>query len=811
MRNICWFLAIGAWLCIADCNSANAQIINGDFTAGATGWVSTAPTNSTLSYGGDNLVASSDDDGSGFTRTFSSQAITLAEAGFVDFTLVSYTSVDVGNFDYPMVLLNGTFFQILGSGALGTDGGGGVNNGNPASNVTGTIGLAVGGHTIGFGVTSTDAIFGPGIATWDSIQFQELTQSPVAQSTNEDVDLVLSGTNAPQVATNSNLTGMNVTLSVTNGDLALSTLVGITITGGANNSSTISFSGTPEDINSALNGLTFSPIADFNGPSTLSFSVMRGGISDTDTIAINVISVPDLSFSIAKLVDVSDTSVPTTLNYTISVTNTGDTDLTNPSLMDTVQQGVSPRALTFGPMLSSGDVDADNELDIGEVWTYIATYDVSTTDISNGGDIVNTATFDTLETLPSQDDVTTTISPVPPPPPAPASCSGTALEVNGGFETPGVPGAPPTFGLLAPELVPGWTTTDTAIELWDNGFLGVPSHSGLQFAELNANNPGTLTQTGTVNSRAELLYYWAHRARSLTIETASLIITDNGGGSTVFGNYSSGTGAWNTFSMIHVANPDATSFSAAHSSILGGSLGNFHDTIEACQTYITLSKSEFSRQDLDNSGGDSAGDTVTYRFVITNPAGNERGLGTVSIIDDQIGPINVAFADSGDTNANGLLDPGESWIRDEEYTLTQADMDASSVTNIAYAEASTSDNTLRSDDAIETVTLVANPSITIIKTADDEANVTLGQIITYTYVVTNDGNQTITAISLSDAHSGSGPAPVPGSEILSHDSAPFGDSTDSATDGNWDSLAPGDSVTFTGTYTVTQNDVDTLQ
>ena len=38
-----------------------------------------------------------------------------------------------------------------------------------------------------------------------------------------------------------------------------------------------------------------------------------------------------------------------------------------------------------------------------------------------------------------------------------------------------------------------------------------------------------------------------------------------------------------------------------------------------------------------------------------------------------------------------------------------------------------------------------------------------------------------------------------------------GDSTDAAVNGSWDSLAPGDQVTFTANYTVTQNDIDTLQ
>jgi len=42
------------------------------------------------------------------------------------------------------------------------------------------------------------------------------------------------------------------------------------------------------------------------------------------------------------------------------------------------------------------------------------------------------------------------------------------------------------------------------------------------------------------------------------------------------------------------------------------------------------------------------------------------------------------------------------------------------------------------------------------------------------------------------------------------DAGTAGDSTDAAMNGSWDVLAPGDVITFTGTYTVTQADVDSL-
>ena len=105
----------------------------------------------------------------------------------------------------------------------------------------------------------------------------------------------------------------------------------------------------------------------------------------------------------------------------------------------------------------------------------------------------------------------------------------------------------------------------------------------------------------------------------------------------------------------------------------------------------------------------------------------------------------------------------------------------------------------------------ANPSLSISKTADLTTNVSPGQTITYTYVVTNDGNQDVSDINLVESHNASGPAPNPAGEVLSLDNLPFGDSIDASSDGTWDILAPGDQITFTGQYVVTQNDIDTLQ
>lgn len=105
-----------------------------------------------------------------------------------------------------------------------------------------------------------------------------------------------------------------------------------------------------------------------------------------------------------------------------------------------------------------------------------------------------------------------------------------------------------------------------------------------------------------------------------------------------------------------------------------------------------------------------------------------------------------------------------------------------------------------------------SPALSVTKTADNLVNVSAGTVVTYTYVVANTGNQPISNIQLSDVHNAFGPAPTPSGEVLSVDNGLSGDSADgTSNNGIWDSLAPFDEVTFIGTYTVTQEDIDNLQ
>lgn len=206
--------------------------------------------------------------------------------------------------------------------------------------------------------------------------------------------------------------------------------------------------------------------------------------------------------------------------------------------------------------------------------------------------------------------------------------------------------------------------------------------------------------------------------------------------------------------------------------------------------------------------------TLNYDIVLVNSGQlDQTGILVTDILPDSTPGTVVGPTESLTTD--GIFEIGETWTYTVSYTVTPAEILAgsdlinnASITTDQYTAESQPDETA----SATTVIVPGAPSLSVTKTADDTSDVSVGQVLTYSYVVINTGNQTLSNLFLSDIHNGSGPAPSPANEALTNDTGPPGDSTDGTpNDGLWDSLGPGDEITFTATYTVTQNDIDTLQ
>ncbi len=172
------------------------------------------------------------------------------------------------------------------------------------------------------------------------------------------------------------------------------------------------------------------------------------------------------------------------------------------------------------------------------------------------------------------------------------------------------------------------------------------------------------------------------------------------------------------------------------------------------------------------------GIAITYTYVVRN-TGNVTvpASATISVTDDKIASVSCPAIPVGGLAPNATLTCTAT------HTTTQANVDAGSITNVASA----TDGTATSPTATATVTAVQTPALTIAKSTTATTFSTVGQVIPYSFRVTNSGNTTVTApITVSDnkVASVSCPALPPGG------------------------LAPAAFVTCTGSYTITQADID---
>lgn len=202
----------------------------------------------------------------------------------------------------------------------------------------------------------------------------------------------------------------------------------------------------------------------------------------------------------------------------------------------------------------------------------------------------------------------------------------------------------------------------------------------------------------------------------------------------------------------------------------------------------------------------AAGQVITYTYSVAN-IGNITLFDQPVVTDDKIGTFNC-----GTIPGSGLA-PLEFITCTAQYTVLQDDMDLGEVVNVATVEST--EVPLPADPerarATEEVTAARAPALSLVKTPSILSGARADDIITYTYDVTNTGNVTLGAVTVTDQHrsaSGAGPLTIAGDTLLT-DAAPTGDSTDAGANGIWDVLKPGDTARFTASYTVTQEDVDT--
>ena len=204
-------------------------------------------------------------------------------------------------------------------------------------------------------------------------------------------------------------------------------------------------------------------------------------------------------------------------------------------------------------------------------------------------------------------------------------------------------------------------------------------------------------------------------------------------------------------------------------------------TVRDCHTYdmwvedltiLTLVKSITLGDPYNILGG-----TITYSYDLTND-GKVGLAGPVTVTDDQTLVTCPNVNTVGDLDAS--LDPGESLICSASHTVTQADLDAGSLTNLATAHAGGID----SNQDSKTANATQNPELTLDKTTTSTGFSALGDSLSYNYNLKNTGNVTL-----------SGPFMV--SDDMATVNCPV-----------TASLVPDASIDCTASHSVTQADLD---
>ena len=218
--------------------------------------------------------------------------------------------------------------------------------------------------------------------------------------------------------------------------------------------------------------------------------------------------------------------------------------------------------------------------------------------------------------------------------------------------------------------------------------------------------------------------------------------------------------------------------------------------------------------DLGADGILNPGDVIHFAISVENSGNVTLTINQVTddLITNNGGTVNYV---SGDTDNDGLLDVGETWIYNADYAVTQADINAGHVDNqaiVTYTDTNGNTLTNASDDPSDPadadntdtepnddpdditsidLTVYWIKTLEVLKTVvfDGDTNndgiAQPGETLTYTITVTNTGNVLLNNITLNDAL--------------------VGVSQQVVGTGN---MNPGDVETITLVYTISQDDLD---
>ncbi|WP_432816603.1 DUF7507 domain-containing protein [Sulfitobacter sp. JB4-11] len=393
--------------------------------------------------------------------------------------------------------------------------------------------------------------------------------------------------------------------------------------------------------------------------------------------------------------------------------------------------GVTDAKCASAPTLQAGDLDNDNSLDVGETWRFICTSVAVTQAEIDAGQIDNTATVSGTPVGGTLTDVTASSS-------TPVAASGSLTVAKSTTSTPTAAGQSLDYTFV---LSNGGNVSITPGTLSDAKCAAAPVLTG-----------GDANSDGAVNPTEN----WTYTCTSIAVTQAEI-------------------NAGNVRNTVTV--PGTTPG--------GDPITPATDTVN---TPVTAAAA-FSVTKATTSLPAAAGDRLDYAFTVEN----DGNVSLSNLIANDAKCGSSAALQSGDANSNGALEPSETWVfACTSIPVTQAELDAGSVNNSVSISANDPSGAPVSPatDTLSTA-IDSMPMWTLGKTTASTPTAA-GDTLNYVFALSNTGNVSISAVSVTDPKCAAAPALVA--------------STDAGADGI---LAPNESWQYQCTsIPVTQSEID---
>jgi len=434
------------------------------------------------------------------------------------------------------------------------------------------------------------------------------------------------------------------------------------------------------------------------GSSLLGRGLTTAGAIELHNNEVSLLCITTEELTIEKVADKSSvSSAGETINYTITLINTGNVNLTGVVLTD---------VFAGGAILDSGDDTNTGVFDVGETWIYKADYVVTQDDIDAGTALVNVASVITGQTGVQQGDATTTIH-------------NASLTVEKVADKSGVTSAGETIiytitvvntgdvnltGVVLTDVFAGGAILDSGDDT-NTGVLDVGetwiytadylvTQDDIDAGTALVNVASVVTrQTGVqqddatttiqnasltiekvadksgVSSAGETIIYTITVVNTGDVNLTGVVLTDVfAGGAILDSGDDTNTGVLDVgetwiYTADYVVTPD--DIDAGTDLVNIASVVTGQTSVQQGDATTTIHNASLTiEKDADKSRVSVAGELITYTITVVN-TGNvnltgvmvEDKLSKASIITDL--PVSLY---SGDLNANNVLDVGEIWI-----------------------------------------------------------------------------------------------------------------------------------------------------